>query len=93
MIDQIRDIAWHVFLQEVDYSEFRYRIMLSKVISPSFKLVVVDGSITISVRSVLAKTGAFPRLGSEVLNFRWMLYSRRSLFHECTKKLRVPSRA
>ena len=75
MIDQIRDIAWHIFLQEVDYTEFGYRIMSSKVISPSFKLVMVDGSVTISVRSVLAETGTFPRLGSEVLNLRWILYT------------------
>jgi hypothetical protein len=39
----------------------------------------VCGSVTISVRSVLAETGTFPRLGSEVLNLRWMLYSRRKL--------------
>jgi hypothetical protein len=91
VIHKIRDVAWHIFLQEVEYREFGYRIMSSKVIGPSFKLVVVDGSITISVRSVLAETGTFPRLGSEVLNFRWMLYTRRSWFacgpHECMKKL------
>jgi len=50
--------------------------MSSKVISPSFHLVVVDGSVTISVGSILAETGTFPRLGSEVLNFRWMLYTK-----------------
>ncbi|KIM71987.1 hypothetical protein PILCRDRAFT_16549 [Piloderma croceum F 1598] len=49
--------------------------MSSKVISPSFKLIGVDGSIAISVRSVLAETGAFARFGSEVLNVVWSWFA------------------
>jgi hypothetical protein len=80
MIDHMRAIAWQIFFQEVGYNKFGYSIMSSKVISPSFKLIGIDGSIAISVRPVLAETGAFARLGSEVLNVMWMLYTRRSWF-------------
>ena len=49
VIDQVRDIPWQKFLQEVGYNKFGYSIMSSKVISPSFKLIGVEGSIAISV--------------------------------------------
>ena len=54
--------------------------MSSKLVSSSFNLIGVDGSIAISVRSVLAETGAIARFGSEGLKDMLMLYNKRSWF-------------
>ena len=64
--------------------------MSSKFIDPSLTVIGVVGSIAISVGSVLAETGVFPRFGSKVVNVMWILCIKRSWrawgMHECMDK-------
>jgi hypothetical protein len=55
-------------MQEPGYINFGYHVMSSKFIDPSLTVIGVAGSIAISVGSVLAETGVFPRFGSKVVN-------------------------